>query len=50
VVHEPVDSRQRHGLVGENLAPLAEGLVGRGQQRSAFITGGDQLEQHTGSA
>jgi hypothetical protein len=29
MVHEPVDSRQRHGLVGENLAPFAEGLVGR---------------------
>jgi hypothetical protein len=25
MVHEPVDSRQRHGLVGENLAPFAEG-------------------------
>ena len=29
VVHEPIDGCQRHGLVGENLAPLAERLVGR---------------------
>ena len=29
VVHEPIDGRQRHGLIGENLAPFAEGLVGR---------------------
>jgi len=29
VVHEPIDGRQRHGLVGENLAPFAERLVGR---------------------
>jgi hypothetical protein len=48
MVHEPVDGCQRHGLVGENLAPFAEGLVGRDQQGSAFIAGGDQLEQHTG--
>src|ERR1700704_4017315 len=26
MVHEPVDSRQRHGLVGKNLIPFAEGL------------------------
>ncbi len=48
MVHEPVGSRQRHGLIGENLAPFAEGLVGRDQQGSAFIAGGDQLEQHAG--
>jgi hypothetical protein len=43
MVHEPVDGRQRHGLVGENLAPFAEGLVGRDEQGPAFIAGGDQL-------
>ena len=48
VVHEPVDGRQRHGLVGENLAPFAERLVGGDEQRSAFIAGGDQLEQNSG--
>jgi hypothetical protein len=48
VVHEPVDGRQRHGLVGENLAPFAEGLIGRDEQGPAFIAGGDQLEQYTG--
>jgi len=48
VVHEPVDSRQCHGLVGENLAPFAEGLIGRDEQRSAFVAGSDQLEQHAG--
>src|SRR5258708_184133 len=30
------------------LAPFTERLVGRDQQGSAFIAGGDQLEQHTG--
>ena len=42
VVHEPVDGCQCHGLVGENLAPFAEGLVGRDEQGSAFVAGGDQ--------
>ena len=48
MVHEPIDGCQRHSLVGENLAPFAERLVGRDEQGSAFIAGGDQLEQHTG--
>ena len=61
MVHEPIDGRQRHGLahdwaceaelaqvIDAELAPFAEGLVGRDQQGSAFITSGDQLEQHTG--
>ncbi len=33
-----IDGRERHGLVGENLAPFAEGLVGRDQQGSTFIS------------
>ena len=48
MVHEPVDGRQRHGFVGEDLAPFAERLIGRDQQGSAFIAGGDQLEQYAG--
>jgi hypothetical protein len=47
-MHGPVDSRQSHSLVGEDLAPFAERLIPRNQQGSAFIAGGDQVEQHTG--
>ena len=32
VMHEEVDGGERHGLVGEHLAPLAEGLIGGDQQ------------------
>ena len=32
VVDEAVDGGERHGLVGENFAPFAEGLVGRNEQ------------------
>jgi hypothetical protein len=32
----------------KNLAPFAEGLVGRDEQRSAFVADGDQLEQNAG--
>ena len=35
-------------FVGEDLAPFTERLIGRDQQGSAFIAGGDQLEQHAG--
>ena len=45
-MHEPVDSRQRRGVVGENLAPFGEGLVGRDEKGSAFIAGGDQLPRY----
>ena len=48
MVHEPVDSRQRSWPGPRKLAPFAEGLVCRDEQGSAFITSGDQLEQHTG--
>jgi hypothetical protein len=48
VVHKPLNGRQRHGLVGEDLTPFTERLVGGDQQGSAFVMGGDELEQHTG--
>ena len=41
VVHEAVDSRQRHRLIGEDLSPFTEGLVCGDQHRAAFVTGGD---------
>ena len=48
VVDEPVDGGKGHGLIGEDPAPFAEGLVGGDQQRAAFVAGGDQLEQDAG--
>ena len=48
MVHEPVDGRHRHGRVGEDLAPLAEGLVAGDDQRAALVALGDELEQHAG--
>ena len=48
VVDEAVDRRQCHRLVGKDLAPLAEGLVGGNQQRAALVAGADQFEQDAG--
>ncbi len=48
VVDETVDRRQRHRLVGEDLAPFAEGLVGGNEQRAALVAGADQFEQDAG--
>ncbi len=35
MVDEAVDGRERHGLVGEDLAPFAERLIGRDQHGAA---------------
>ena len=45
---EAVDGRQRHGLAGKDLSPLAERLVGGDEHRSAFVARADQFEQNTG--
>ena len=47
-MHEPVDSRQRHGLFGEDRAPVAERLVGGDEQGAVLVPGTDQFEQHAG--
>jgi hypothetical protein len=48
VVHEAVDDSHRHRLVGEDLAPFAERLIGRDEEGSPFIAGADELKEHTG--
>jgi hypothetical protein len=50
MVHEPVDSCRRHGLIGEDLAPCAQWLIGSDQHRASLVAADDQLEQHTWSA
>ncbi len=48
VMDEPVDGGERHGGVGEDPVPLAEGLVGGDRHRAAFVAGADQLEEDAG--
>ena len=48
VMDEAVDGGERHGLIGEDFAPLAERLVGRDQHGSPLISRSDQLEQYAG--
>ena len=48
VVDEAVDGGERHGLIGEDLAPFAEGLIGGDQHGSPLVARGDQLEQDAG--
>jgi hypothetical protein len=38
VVDEPVDGGQRHGGIGKDPVPLAEGLVGGDQDGPAFVS------------
>ena len=48
VVHEAVDGRERHGRIGEDLAPLSERLVRRDQHGTPLVARRDQLEQDAG--
>src|SRR5438132_11415644 len=48
VMNEAVDGRQRHGVIREDLAPLAERLVGGDEQRASLVSRTDELEEHTG--
>ena len=45
---EAVDGGEGHGLIREDLAPLAERLVGGDQHGSPFVSGGNQLEEDAG--
>lgn len=47
VVDEAVDGRDRHGLVGKDLLPGAEGLVCDDAGAAGFKATRDQLEEHT---
>src|SRR5580658_4786088 len=44
-MHQPVDQRDDAGGVREDLAPFAERLVGREDQRTLLISAGDDLKQ-----
>ena len=50
MVHEPVDGRERHGRVDEDLAPLRERRVGGDGEALSLVAFGDQLEEHRGFA
>jgi hypothetical protein len=45
VVDEPFNGREGHGLVWEEPASVAEGLVGDDEDRTARVFGRDEFEQ-----
>jgi hypothetical protein len=45
VVNEPIDSRDRHGGIGEDLVPFAEGLVAGGDDGASLVALSDELEE-----
>ena len=48
VVDKAIDDSERHRLVGEDLSPFAERLVGCDQQGSPLVSGTDEFEQNAG--
>ena len=48
-MHQPVDQGRRQSVVHiKEFAPLPEGTIRGNHDRSNFISGGDNLEQHIG--
>src|SRR6266516_800393 len=50
VVEEPVEDGGGEDLVGEDLAPFAEGLVAGGDYGAFLVAAGDDLEDEVGVA
>jgi len=48
VVDEPIYGGNRHGLIGKDFSPFAEGLICGDGQGSSLVAGDDELEQHAG--
>ena len=48
VMDEAVDGGDSHGLVGKDLVPAAEGLVGRDGDAAVLVAPGDQFEKDAG--
>ena len=48
MVDQAVDSRDGHRRILEDLVPFSEWLVCGDHQRTAFVSGGNQLEQYAG--
>lgn len=46
MVNETIYGGERHRLIWKNPSPFPEGLIGGDQQRSPFVPGADQFEQH----
>nr|WP_281356427.1 hypothetical protein [Acrocarpospora macrocephala] len=48
MVQEPVEDRGGQDLVGEDLSPLAEGLVAGDDDRALLVAAGYELEDEVG--
>jgi hypothetical protein len=48
VVHQSIDSRERHSGVREEARPFAKWMISRDDQAASFVTSSDQLEQDRG--
>lgn len=48
VVDEPVDGGERHGLIGKDFPPFAEGLICCDEQGAPFVACADEFEEDAG--
>ncbi len=48
MVDEPVDGGERHGLIGKDFPPFAEGLICCDEQGAPFVACADEFEEDAG--
>ena len=45
-MNEPIDGRERHGRVGEDLSPFPERLIGGDEGRASFVPRADEFKEN----
>ena len=48
MMHQPINGSHGHHVIGEDMVPLAEGLIGRDQETFSFIAVSNQLKEDGG--
>lgn len=47
-MHQPINGSHGHHVIGEDMVPLAAGLIGRDQKTFVFVAVSNQLKEHGG--
>ena len=48
MMHQPINSSHGHHVIGEDMVPLVEGLIGSDQKTFSFIAMSNQLKKNGG--
>ena len=48
MMHKPINGSHGHHVIGEDMVPLAEGLIGRDEKTFSFVAMSNQLKENGG--